>query len=62
MTGVVAPDGLDAMNVLSMSRFSLTYADPPSVIVTTPTCPLAITTDALAPLQLVVPASNNFIP
>ena len=48
----VVPD-VPPINCLSMTRVSDTYPDPPSVIVTTPTCPPEITIEHLAPSHVV---------
>ena len=53
---------LPPINCLSTTRFPVVYADPPSVIVTTPTCPPEITTDALAPCHVDPSELNNLIP
>ena len=53
---------LPPMNCLSTTRVSAVYPDPPSVIVTTPTCPPAITTDALAPSHVDPSEMNNYNP
>ena len=53
---------LPPINCLSITRVSAPYPDPPSVIVTTPTCPPEITTDALAPSHVDPSELNNLIP
>ena len=61
IVATVVPD-VPPINCLSISRDSLVYADQPSVMLTTPTCPPEITTDALAPFQVKVPELKSFMP
>ena len=57
----VVPE-LPPINCLSMTSVSATYPDPPSVMVTTPTCPPDITTEHLAPSHVVPSELKSLIP